>query len=50
MQILYALINNAIKFTYKGFVIISFQVDIQTSLLGIKVEDSGIGMSERQID
>jgi len=47
MQVLYILLSNAIKFTYKGRIAISYQVDNYTSQLGLKVEDTGIGIPER---
>jgi signal transduction histidine kinase len=50
MQVLNILLSNAIKYTYKGGVRISYQVDNHTSMLGLKVEDTGIGIPERNLD
>jgi signal transduction histidine kinase len=50
MQVLNILLSNAIKYTYKGSIKISYQVDNHTSMLGLKVEDTGIGIPERNLD
>lgn len=46
-QILFNLIGNAAKFTFKGF--INIRVWFSESKLFIEVEDSGIGMKEDEV-
>ncbi|GEM_PF-5816813 len=53
-QILINLLNNAIKFTEKGYISTkvafeSTKADCQTGMLFFEVNDTGIGMSEEQI-
>ncbi len=45
-QIFTNLINNAIKFTFKGSITIGYYVDITTNEVIIFVKDTGIGVSE----
>ncbi len=47
-QIFQNLIGNAIKYTHKGYVKISLE-DYKSDKLMIKVEDTGIGMSEKYL-
>ncbi|KGY14282.1 histidine kinase [Vibrio tubiashii] len=49
LQIVNNLSYNAVKFTAHGFVDIHFDIDIETSMLSIKVQDTGIGMNEEQL-
>lgn len=42
------LINNAIKFTKKGFIKLSSHYDEQNNRISIQLQDTGIGMSEEQ--
>lgn len=55
-QVLGNLLNNAIKFTQKGYIIISVQEDRDTGLpddkvqLTFSVEDTGIGIAEKDRD
>ncbi|MEG3640330.1 two-component regulator propeller domain-containing protein [Magnetococcus sp. PR-3] len=51
-QILFNLLNNAIKFTHKGHIHVRANLDNdhQRSLLKIEVEDSGIGIEPHQIE
>ncbi|MGD8783401.1 MAG: response regulator [Thioalkalispiraceae bacterium] len=48
-QILLNLCNNAVKFTEQGGVNIKVYCDEQNELLSIRVNDTGIGMTEEQI-
>lgn len=45
-QIVLNLINNAIKYTQKGYIKLSVSFDVQYSLLQIIVEDSGMGIKD----
>jgi signal transduction histidine kinase/CheY-like chemotaxis protein len=45
-QILINLLNNALKFTDEGFVILDYEVNHTTNLIKFQVKDSGIGMPE----
>lgn len=49
-QILINLCNNAVKFTQQGGVMISVDCDTQNELITFKIVDTGIGLSEQQID
>ena len=48
-QVLINLIKNALKFTRVGFVRIIASYDQMTSLLHLKIADSGIGITEEEI-
>jgi signal transduction histidine kinase/CheY-like chemotaxis protein len=45
-QIIINLLNNALKFTDEGFVILDYEVDTNQNLIVFHVKDSGIGMPE----
>ena len=45
-QILINLLNNALKFTDDGFVILSYDFDIINKKINFEIKDSGIGISE----
>lgn len=45
-QIIINLLNNALKFTDEGFVILDYEVDAINKLIIFNVKDSGIGMPE----
>lgn len=45
-QIMLNLINNAVKYTQKGYVKLSVSFDMPSSMLKIIVEDSGIGIKD----
>ncbi|MDX1812199.1 MAG: response regulator, partial [Gammaproteobacteria bacterium] len=47
-QVLINLVNNAIKFTDKGFVKLLIEFDEKTAVLNLCVQDSGIGISKEQ--
>jgi PAS domain S-box-containing protein len=49
-QVLLNLVGNAVKFTDKGFVILSARVDEARSILQLCVRDSGIGMPQEAVD
>lgn len=49
-QIILNLVNNAIKFTEAGDVVLSAHCDATTGLLRVSVRDSGIGMSPEQVE
>jgi len=49
-QVLLNLVSNAVKFTDKGFVILTAHVDEARSILNLKVSDSGIGMPQESVD
>ena len=46
-QVLFNLVSNAIKFTFKGF--IKVKLSFEDSFLITKVEDSGIGIQEQEL-
>ncbi|KAL4466118.1 hypothetical protein ABPG74_004355 [Tetrahymena malaccensis] len=46
-QILMNLVSNSLKFTIQGFIKISAIENSEQNLVGISVEDTGIGMSEK---
>lgn len=43
-QVLYNLIGNSLKFTFKGHIKVSINFDSTTKQLRTEVSDSGIGM------
>ena len=45
-QVLLNLLQNAIKFTYKGTITASFEYDSNTKYIKCRVKDTGIGISE----
>lgn len=45
-QILVNLLNNALKFTEEGFVILDYEVDVEKKIIVFQVKDSGIGMPD----
>lgn len=45
-QIIINLLNNALKFTDEGFVILDYEIDAINKLIIFNVKDSGIGMPE----
>lgn len=45
-QIIINLLNNALKFTDEGFVILDYEIDTNQNLIVFHVKDSGIGMPE----
>lgn len=49
-QILNNLINNALKFTQIGNVIISSSIDQDTNSLQVSIKDTGVGIKEEDID
>lgn len=46
VQIMKKLINNALKFTDKGYVKISFDIDYTNDVVTFNIEDTGIGISK----
>ncbi len=50
IQILNNLIDNAIKFTIKGEIIVELNINKHDKKLVLKVKDTGIGISEEKID
>jgi signal transduction histidine kinase len=48
-QILANLIGNAIKFTQKGSIHISCNMEAETRLIKFSIEDTGIGIDEHQL-
>lgn len=49
-QVLLNLVSNAVKFTDKGYVLLSASVDEAHSVLILKVQDSGIGMPQEAVE
>jgi signal transduction histidine kinase/DNA-binding response OmpR family regulator len=49
-QVLLNIINNAIKFTHTGTIDISVHTDIDENKFFVSISDTGIGMSQSQID
>ena len=49
-QILFNLVNNAIKFTASGFVRITVEYERASSRLSIAIEDSGVGMAPAELE
>ena len=49
-QIMLNLINNAVKYTEKGFVRINISYDYSDNYLYVRVKDSGTGIKEEDID
>lgn len=49
-QIIINLVSNALKYTQEGYVLLYSRVNIETKTLSITVEDSGVGMTEAQVD
>lgn len=50
-RVLVNLIQNGIKFTEKGFIVISVEIDpINDDLLLISVKDTGVGIEKENID
>jgi len=45
-QILINLLNNALKFTEEGFVMLDYEIDAVHNMIVFEVKDSGIGMPE----
>jgi signal transduction histidine kinase len=43
-QVLYNLIGNALKFTFKGGITVSLDYDYVTKILSTSVQDTGIGI------
>lgn len=48
-QVLFNLLGNAVKFTFKGFVKITLDFTFETKILTGSVEDSGIGIKEEDL-
>ena len=46
-QILSNIIGNAFKFTEKGFIKIDCKINLETKIVTIRIEDSGIGIDEK---
>ncbi|MEE2826825.1 MAG: ATP-binding protein, partial [Planctomycetota bacterium] len=49
-QILTNIIGNAVKFTEQGQVVVSIRVDETSHQLTMEIRDTGIGMTERQLE
>lgn len=49
-QVLFNLIGNAVKFTFKGYIAVSFKYDPELSILTASVEDSGIGIQPNDLN
>lgn len=48
-QVLINLVNNAVKFTDRGEVVVSVALEPEPGLLRFSVQDTGIGLSEEQV-
>jgi len=49
-QIVINLVSNAVKFTESGHIIITASYDVNSNQMGFTINDSGIGMTEKQKD
>jgi signal transduction histidine kinase/ActR/RegA family two-component response regulator len=45
-QVLVNLMNNALKFTQEGFVVLDYEVNLEAKEINFSVKDSGIGISD----
>jgi signal transduction histidine kinase len=50
IQIAHNLINNSIKYTPKGTIIVSMRDDLKNKTISVDVTDTGVGMSQETID
>lgn len=46
-QVIVNLVNNAIKFTHKGFVSFGYEIDEENAQIIFKIEDTGLGIDEK---
>jgi signal transduction histidine kinase/CheY-like chemotaxis protein len=46
-QVIVNLVNNAIKFTHKGFVSFGYEIDEENAKIIFKIEDTGLGIDEK---
>jgi signal transduction histidine kinase len=49
-QVLFNLLGNAVKFTFKGYVRVNINFDQDSEMLTGTVEDTGIGIEEEDLD